>query len=735
MEISPKDLLDLSPPTLRFARRVHAAALYYIRNGLPVIPIKSGDKGLPEGTGLNYQSASLKKDTIDRWFGVEGKYAGFNIGIACGTNTGVMALDIDSKPVRGTTGLIELKKITDKEGPLPAGPVQKTPSGGFHHLFKWQENAVSSSSKVANGIDTRGGMADRYTGHIVVYPSVVDGHTYEWVEGGVVPEAPKWLMDKLGKPWSPSDVKPTKTEVSEGQVSRMLAAIDPNDLSYEEWVKVGMALKSCQGENGFALWDEWSIRGERRKDGECGFRWKSFNDDGPVGFGTLLFMAKNAGWRPMPGDVTSSGNESEVEERVLEMNTRYALVRASKSLMMATFSNNADNKSVDFLSMQSFKDLTAPEKILVNTSRGVAQKPMADIWLASPLRRAYSGMGIYPRNDGPSNMLNIWDGWGVEPSETASCDLYLFHLRTVICSGDETIYGWLLDWMADCVQDSRLVKGCCVVLRGIEGCGKGVFADNFGKLFGAHYSHIIDSERLTGKFNSYLADSIVIYADEVLWPGDRKAANVLKGRITETRIHREAKGIDAVEVDNLARVIIASNEDWIIPAGPQSRRWCVLNVSGSKVGNREYFDRLSDEMNNGGRAALLHLLLNRKITRDLRIAPVTDALLEQRAMSAGHDSVMHWLNEALAKGTFDTIDIEASVGDDIRWPRKVRKYELYAEYRGWAKDTGVSRYDVLQLAVFSSRIERYGFSVSSDIAEVPSKDDLMNRLHKALGQG
>jgi len=717
------------------ADSVHRAAMYYISQGIPVLPLEPGSKRLPEIGGINYSSASTKPSTVDRWFGKDGKYRGFNIGMGCGAGR-VMALDIDAKPINGTTGIKELKKILDKEGPMPSGPVQKTPSGGFHHIFLWQENAASSTSKVANGIDTRGGVADRCTGHIVVFPSVVDGKRYEWMQGGEIPAMPKWLVSKLGSPWKEPKAKGSDVKViPTGQIERMLATIDPDTLSYDDWIRVGMGLKSCMGDDGFQVWDEWSSDGERRKEGECSARWKSFEEEGSVGLGTLLFLAKDAGWRPMEGDVLYGGNDSAIEERVLEMNKRYALVRMGKTLLVATFENNFENRKVDFLSMQSFRDMSAPEKVFVTTAKGVIEKPMSDIWMASPARRAYNGCGIYPQNDQPQNVLNIWDGWAVEPNPEATCERYMFHLRDTICNGDMSIYTWILDWMADCVQDSRHIKGCCIVLRGVEGCGKGMFADTFGRLFGNHYSHLIDSERLTGKFNSYLSDSIVIYADEVLWPGDRKSANILKGRITETRIHKEHKGVDAVEVDNLARVIIASNEDWIVPAGPQSRRWLVLNVNGSKAGNREYFDGLSDEIKNGGMGALLHFLQNRKITSDLRLAPKTEALLEQRRMSNNHDSMSHWLYEVLLKGSFDAVDVEAMVGDDIKWPRRVRTYELYAEYRDWAKDNRISSYDTLNLSVFSDRVKRYGFVAEGKEVIVPSFKQLESMVAMAQGAG
>jgi hypothetical protein len=719
---------------MSFAEAVHHAARCYAAAGIPVLPLEPNGKRLPSASGINYMSASTKQHTVDRWFGPGGKYEGYNIGLGCGTEGGIMALDVDSKPVGGTTGLKELAKIVSKEGDLPPGPRQRTPSGGYHYIYEWQDNAASSSSKVANGLDTRGGTATRCTGHIVAYPSTIDGKNYEWEEGGEVPPMPGWLSESLGQPWrdKPKEEKP-KQEVPIHQINRMLTIIDPDSLSYEDWVKVGMALKSTVGDDGFELWDEWSAGGARRKNDECKIRWKTFQDDGPVGFGTLLFMAKEAGWRPLPGDVSNSNLDADIEERVLEMNKSYALLRANKNTLVATFTNNSNGEKIGFLSMMAFQTMTMPDKIQIPTRNGFTEKPMSDIWLSSPQRRAYYDMGIYPNNDEPSGVLNIWNGWQVEPDPKASCEWYLRHMKDIICDGSEAIYNWLLDWMADAVQDSRTIKGSCVVLRGIEGCGKGAWADQFGQLFGRHYTHLIDAERLTTRFNTLTSDSIVVFADEVLWPGDRKAANVLKGLISERRITRESKGIDSVEVDNLNHVIIASNEEWIVPAGPQSRRWLVLNVNGSVACNKPYFDRLFKEMENGGRAALLYLLKNRKITSNLRLAPHTRGLTEQRRLSHRHDSLLHFLSEAVARSGFDSMDCAASMGDAVGWPKRLLKYELFSEYRSWCRDSRVSGFDTLSMTVFVEKLPSFGFEDNGREVGVPALDQLQAAIDQRQG--
>jgi len=73
-----------------------------------------------------------------------------------------------------------------------------------------------------------------------------------------------------------------------------LRYIDPDD--YDEWLKVGMALKH----EGCSLqeWEEWSSSSGKYQSGVCSEKWKSFREENagaPVTAGTLIQMAKDRG--------------------------------------------------------------------------------------------------------------------------------------------------------------------------------------------------------------------------------------------------------------------------------------------------------------------------------------------------------------------------------------------------------------------------------------------------------
>ena len=81
----------------------------------------------------------------------------------------------------------------------------------------------------------------------------------------------------------------------------LLPYIHPGELSYQEWINVGMALK----EAGYTAsdWDDWSRNDSRYHPGECERKWNTFHGSSmPVTGGTLVQMAKDRGWRPVLDD-------------------------------------------------------------------------------------------------------------------------------------------------------------------------------------------------------------------------------------------------------------------------------------------------------------------------------------------------------------------------------------------------------------------------------------------------
>jgi hypothetical protein len=145
-----------------------------------------------------------------------------------------------------------------------------------------------------------------------------------------------------------------------------------------------------------------------------------------------------------------------------------------------------------------------------------------------------------------------------------------------------------------------------------------------------------------------------LFADEAFWPGDKSAEGVLKGLITEPTRMIEPKGVNAYEVPNCLHIMIASNNTWTVPAGPTARRFAVFRVSPRRVGDKAYFAALFEQLDSGGREAMLYDLLEMELgpwhPRDN--VPKTEELLVEKVNTLSAEQ--KWWLSILSSGQLPT---------------------------------------------------------------------------------
>jgi hypothetical protein len=249
-----------------------------------------------------------------------------------------------------------------------------------------------------------------------------------------------------------------------------------------------------------------------------------------------------------------------------------------------------------------------------------------------PARRPHKALVYAPNAHDPERM-NLWLGFACEP-KAGDCFLFKQHLLANVCSDNREHFEYLWRWMARAVQEPGAAGEVAVILRGREGVGKGIFAREFGRLFGSHFRHVVHCKHLTGHFNAHLQHCSLLYADEAFFAGDRQHESVLKALVTEETITIEPKGLDAFQVRNCIHLLMSSNSVWVIPAGADARRYFVLDVGDAQIQNSEYFAAVVEQMGTGGREALLHELLQEDLSDfNVRVVPQTEALAEQKAYS------------------------------------------------------------------------------------------------------
>ena len=185
------------------------AALFYAQRGWAVLPLKPCDKVPITQHGV--KDATTDVETIRRWWSTQPTA---NVGIATGTVSGFIVLDVD-----GAEG----RQSLDGRA-IPPTVVAKT-GKGMHYLFAHPGGKVRNFVRRLPGLDLRGDG-----GYIVAPPSLhPSGRRYRWL---IAPEdedpapCPDWLLALLPAPAEKqSIVSPVGGKIRQGERNDKLTSL------------------------------------------------------------------------------------------------------------------------------------------------------------------------------------------------------------------------------------------------------------------------------------------------------------------------------------------------------------------------------------------------------------------------------------------------------------------------------------------------------------------------------
>jgi hypothetical protein len=201
---------------------LHAAALQFAAQGIPVFPLQPRSKD-PLRNSRGFHDATTDADRINSWWK---QIPELNVGFPTGEPSGLFVVDVD-----GDDGRHSLAELEEKHSLLP--PTISVITGrdgrGEHLYFQLGKHSVrNSAGLVGPGIDVRG-----TGGYVVAPPSIhPSGRVYAWSvdSSDSFAPAPDWLLSLIetnnvsGKPllhWHHTLTEP----IPQGQRNATLASL------------------------------------------------------------------------------------------------------------------------------------------------------------------------------------------------------------------------------------------------------------------------------------------------------------------------------------------------------------------------------------------------------------------------------------------------------------------------------------------------------------------------------
>jgi hypothetical protein len=158
------------------------AALFYGAKGWPVFPVRLD--GIDKKPLIKDwpHAATTDRAQFGKWWR---EWPDAGIGMPCGKVSGLSVIDIDTK--NDAPGKENAKALAKEHSGFTSGMWSRTPTGGIHRYFPWEElpfksGAGKDQGGIAEGIDIRSQDIDgNGSGFVVLPPSCPPGgKPYEW---------------------------------------------------------------------------------------------------------------------------------------------------------------------------------------------------------------------------------------------------------------------------------------------------------------------------------------------------------------------------------------------------------------------------------------------------------------------------------------------------------------------------------------------------------------------------
>jgi len=342
----------------------------------------------------------------------------------------------------------------------------------------------------------------------------------------------------------------------------------PPDCPYEEWLKVGIALKHEFQEDGLAVWDQWSRRATHKYDGYDTLlaKWATFDGtrrNKPVTIGSIAYYAKDGGF-----EMPQTEEELEATEELakslgvpVDQAGRYLVITPSTGGSYYIWDEELKGYSG---SVKGELIATHLERRCPRISDGIHRDAKGHICsLKEILTRCGSvatkvvlKLGATRNTYDPKTQTMLEAVGAVDPTVKPEFNPEIDEWLTLLGGKEESR---LKDWLACYLDFEKPI--CALYIDGPKSVGKGLLTA--GISLGFHNTKATPYEALTGNFNEELTNCPLIIADESIPSGffDNASSMIFRQILgtTETQINRKYRSPAVMR--GAPRLLVTANGD------------------------------------------------------------------------------------------------------------------------------------------------------------------------------
>lgn len=283
-------------------------------------------------------------------------------------------------------------------------------------------------------------------------------------------------------------------------------------------------------------------------------------------------------------------------------------------------------------------------------------------FLVSPKTQVFDRIAFNPLLTPPTT-LNLWRGSPVTPVR-GDWSVVKGFLLEVICDGDIGLFRYLILFLAHMIQKPEDKPGVLIALLGGQGIGKGGFFRLLEAIWSDSTLLVSDIDHVLGQFNAQIEQAYVLFMDEAIFVGDKRASDRLKSFSTEPTVTIEEKYQPRHTIESFHRIFAASNHSHFAQVDADDRRFLFLRVSEVRKDDFAYWEQYHAAIADPAViAAIVHDLQTYDVTAfNPRERPKTLAHTDQKIRSL-KGFYRYWC-EVLSSGVTDSENVFLQ---DLEW--------------------------------------------------------------------
>lgn len=306
------------------------------------------------------------------------------------------------------------------------------------------------------------------------------------------------------------------------------------------------------------------------------------------------------------------------------------------------------------------------------------RKSFIDKWFLDPNKRVYNSYDFLPPPmKCPSNVFNTWNGFPIEKDNIEAKDPErILELIRVLSNNHDETYKYVLDWLAQIVQEPGRKSGTMLVFKSKQGAGKGTLVEILKLIMNGYVGETSNPQRdLFGNHANAHVGKLLCSIDEVRSSDVFKFLGQLKNLVTSTTTQYNEKCVKAVEVHHFCRFIFTTNASIpiTIEDGDGDRRTVLIESDNKFCKDAVFWKKFYTEVVHDKAIikGFFELLRTRDITKvDWMKFPKTS--LREEIIKASLHPIIFWLDNHIQQEM--TKDIESISSAHIH-----KLYETYCE--------------------------------------------------------